>query len=114
MPDPNLDNPIYDAFWKAQDEATIDAKLAALTLQPPQFFAEPDTTTIGIPHGPGAWQANVIIDEVQGAGSCDFVVDIAARLPLAVVCELMGVPGSEFEFVFDQTSTASWRRLSKR
>ena len=68
MPDPNLDNPIYDAFWKAQDEATIDAKLAALTLQPPQFFAEPDTTTIGIPHGPGAWQANVIIDEVQGAG----------------------------------------------
>jgi cytochrome P450 len=49
-------------------------------------------------------QANEIIDEVSDRGSCDFVVDIAARLPLAIVCDLMGVPRSHLDFVFDQTN----------
>ena len=49
-------------------------------------------------------QANRIIDEIAHLGSCDFVVDVAARLPLAIVCDLMGVPRSELEFVFDQTN----------
>ena len=49
-------------------------------------------------------QADLIIDEVAERGSCDFVVDVAARLPLAIVCDLMGVPRSELDFVFDQTN----------
>ncbi|MFT7474102.1 MAG: cytochrome P450 [Verrucomicrobiales bacterium] len=49
-------------------------------------------------------QANTIIDELGDRTTCDFVVDVAARLPLAVVCDLMGVPRSELEFVFDQTN----------
>lgn len=49
-------------------------------------------------------QARDIIDDVGRAGGCDFVVDVAARLPLAIVCDLMGVPRSELDFVFDQTN----------
>jgi len=49
-------------------------------------------------------QANEIIDEVSDRGECDFVVDVAARLPLAIVCDLMGVPRSELDFVFNQTN----------
>lgn len=49
-------------------------------------------------------QANKIIDDVADRGECDFVVDIAARFPLAIVCDLMGVPRSELDFVFDQTN----------
>jgi len=49
-------------------------------------------------------QARIIIDEVAAAGSCDFVVDLAAKLPLAIVCDLMGVPRSQLGFVFDQTN----------
>lgn len=49
-------------------------------------------------------QAGFIIDEVADRGSCDFVVDVAARLPLAIVCDLMGVPRSELDFVFDRTN----------
>ncbi len=49
-------------------------------------------------------QAALIVDDVRERGECDFVVDIAARLPLAIVCDLMGVPRSELDFVFDQTN----------
>ncbi|NNC81667.1 MAG: cytochrome P450 [Acidimicrobiales bacterium] len=49
-------------------------------------------------------QADEIIDNIGGQGSCDFVVDVAARLPLRIVCDLMGVPRSDLDFVFDQSN----------
>jgi len=49
-------------------------------------------------------QAKLIVDEIADRGECDFVVDVAAKLPLAIVCDLMGVPRSELDFVFDQTN----------
>jgi cytochrome P450 len=49
-------------------------------------------------------QADLIIDEIADRGECDFVVDVAARLPLAIVCDLMGVPRSQLDFVFEQTN----------
>ncbi len=48
--------------------------------------------------------ASSIVDEIEEKGTCDFVVDVAARLPLKVVCDLMGVPETELDFVFDQTN----------
>jgi cytochrome P450 len=48
--------------------------------------------------------ASAIIDEVAGRGEVDFVVDVAAALPLRIVCDLMGVPDSQYEFVFDRTN----------
>ena len=35
---------------------------------------------------------------------CDFVKDIAARLPLEIICEMAGVPPSQEQFVFDCTN----------
>lgn len=49
-------------------------------------------------------QTNEIIDTVSQQGTCDFVVDVAAKLPLIIVCDLMGVPRSQIDFVFDQTN----------
>lgn len=49
--------------------------------------------------------ASLIVDAVADRGECDFVVDVAARLPLTIVCELMGVPLSELDFVFEHTNT---------
>lgn len=49
--------------------------------------------------------ASEIVDEVAVRGECDFVVDVAARLPLRIVCDLMGIPAAEHEFVFDRTNT---------
>ena len=39
-----------------------------------------------------ALKARRIVDRVVGRGSCDFVEDVAAELPLQAIAELMGVP----------------------
>ncbi len=49
-------------------------------------------------------QARLITDEVCERGECDFVTDVAARLPLRIVCDLMGIPPSQHDFVFDQSN----------
>lgn len=48
--------------------------------------------------------ATRILDDVAPRGEVDFVVDVAAALPLKIVCDLMGVPETEFKFVFDRTN----------
>ena len=45
-----------------------------------------------------------IIDEVAPRGACDFVTDIAAQLPLGVICALMGVPPEDWELMFTLTN----------
>ena len=42
-----------------------------------------------------------IVDRVAKKGSCDFVTDVAAQLPLAVICEMLGVPEEDHHKVFD-------------
>ena len=49
-------------------------------------------------------QARLITDQVCERGECDFVTDVAARLPLRIVCDLMGIPPSQHDFVFDQSN----------
>jgi methyl-branched lipid omega-hydroxylase len=48
--------------------------------------------------------ASRIMDEVIEAGECDAVRDIAAKLPLTIICDMMGVPASEHRFVLDTTN----------
>ena len=48
--------------------------------------------------------AGTIIDGVLDRGSCDFVTDIAAMLPLEIICAMMGIPASDHRFVFDRTN----------
>jgi cytochrome P450 len=42
-----------------------------------------------------------ILDDLQGRNECDFVTDVAAKLPLAVICELLGIPEKDWQLVFD-------------
>jgi cholest-4-en-3-one 26-monooxygenase len=45
--------------------------------------------------------ARRIVDAVAQRGECDFVEDLAAELPLQVICELMGVPQEERKLIFE-------------
>ncbi|MFD4549858.1 cytochrome P450 [Streptomyces sp. NPDC058251] len=47
-----------------------------------------------------------VVARAVESGECDFVTDIAARLPLYVICRLMGVPASEQELLFSLASKA--------
>jgi len=45
-----------------------------------------------------------IVDDVCERGTVDFVVDVAAALPLKIVCDLMGIPKERYREVFDFTN----------
>ncbi len=48
--------------------------------------------------------AALVVDEVIERGECDFVTDIAARLPLRMICELMGVSEADERYVFERSN----------
>jgi cytochrome P450 len=49
-------------------------------------------------------RAKAIVDQLLEKGRCDFVTEVAAALPLAIICDMMGIPESQYEFVFDRTN----------
>jgi cholest-4-en-3-one 26-monooxygenase len=44
---------------------------------------------------------DTLIDDVVPRGEADFVTDIAAPLPLQVICELVGAPPEDRDWIFD-------------
>jgi len=49
--------------------------------------------------------ASQILDAVIEKGECDFVTEIAAALPLKIICDMAGIPESQYRFVFERTNT---------
>jgi cytochrome P450 len=45
-----------------------------------------------------------IVDDVAGRGACDFAADVAARLPLEIICNMMGVPPERYRDVLDRSN----------
>jgi cytochrome P450 len=50
--------------------------------------------------------AHEVVMRAVERGSCDFVTEVAARVPLYVICQLMGVPKSDWERLFALTNEA--------
>jgi cytochrome P450 len=50
-------------------------------------------------------QAAEIVDRVAPLGECDFVTDIAAALPLQIICDMMGIPRADTPRIFELTNT---------
>jgi cytochrome P450 len=48
--------------------------------------------------------ARRIVDHVAPMGACDFVTEVAAALPLTIICDMMGIPPADYRWVFDQTN----------
>jgi cytochrome P450 len=49
-------------------------------------------------------RARQTIDRVIDKGECEFVSEIAAPLPLEIICDLMGIPESQAKFVFEKSN----------
>ncbi|MFB4287626.1 cytochrome P450 [Nonomuraea sp. ATR24] len=46
-----------------------------------------------------------IVDDLLAKGpGCDFVTEVAARLPLKIICDMMGIPERDYGFVFDRSN----------
>ncbi len=51
-------------------------------------------------------QAREIVDHIVDlGGECDFVSEIAAALPLQIICDMLGIPRSETKRIFELTNT---------
>jgi methyl-branched lipid omega-hydroxylase len=48
--------------------------------------------------------AATIVDDLLVTGPCDFVQHVAARLPLKIICDMMGIPGDRYEMVLANTN----------
>ncbi|MHB8644605.1 MAG: cytochrome P450 [Thermomicrobiales bacterium] len=48
--------------------------------------------------------ANDILNDVAPRGACDFVTEVSALLPLAVICSMMGIPKEDWALMFDLTN----------
>ncbi len=49
-------------------------------------------------------KARRIIADAAALGECDFVETIAAKLPLQIICEMMGIPNDQWHRVFELTN----------
>ncbi|MEV0595399.1 cytochrome P450 [Nonomuraea cavernae] len=58
-----------------------------------QFEADVETAAVGI--------VDDLLDKGPGG---DFVTDVAARLPLKIICDMMGITERDYRFVFDRSN----------
>jgi len=47
-----------------------------------------------------------LVERALSRGECEFVDDVAARLPVAIICEILGVPPADQDWMYHLTSTA--------
>lgn len=47
---------------------------------------------------------NQLLDDAEGKNEIDFVTEVAANLPLAVICEMMGIPRDDWGLMFQLTN----------
>ena len=48
--------------------------------------------------------AREVVDEIIERGECDFVTEVAALLPLRIIVDMMGIPRSEEQFIFERSN----------
>ncbi|MCG5219848.1 cytochrome P450 [Streptosporangium soli] len=46
----------------------------------------------------------IVDDLIEKGSGCDFVTEVAARLPLKIICDMMGIPEKDYQFVFDRSN----------
>ncbi|MEU7428730.1 cytochrome P450 [Streptomyces sp. NPDC040750] len=59
----------------------------------------------GLKESIGALITDLVRNALE-AGKVDFASDVAAKIPLAVICDILGVPASDRELMFSFTSSA--------
>jgi cytochrome P450 len=50
-------------------------------------------------------RATAVVDAIAPKGECDFVSEIAATVPLQIICDMMGIPSADESRIFELTNT---------
>jgi cytochrome P450 len=75
------DPPLHGAMRRAFNRLLLPRAVGQFEIPGPQLVAE-------------------ILDEAMASGECDFVIDVAARMPMAFICEIMGIPRGDWPDMF--------------
>lgn len=95
-------------MFEVEEEVLASMRLLMLTMDPPRHTRY--RLLVGRAFTPRhireldefiARSTHRIVDEVIERGEADFVVDLAAELPLQVIAEIIGVPQEDRHLVFD-------------
>ncbi len=110
----NKDNQLFSSarmsalIFDQDDESLAQQRLMMLNMDPPMHTRYRLLVNKGFtPRMVGQLEENArrvtnqIIDAIIEKGSCDFVTEVAAELPLQIICELLGVPQADRHQVFD-------------
>jgi cholest-4-en-3-one 26-monooxygenase len=95
-------------FGEVPEDQIVMQRLMMLNMDPPQHTRQRAFVNRGFtPRMIGALEQHIIeichqlLDDVQRRGEADFVTDIAAPLPLYVICELVGAPVEDRAKIFE-------------
>jgi len=108
-------------LWEMPEDLLEQHRLMMVTMDPPMHTRYRRLVNKGFtPRMIGELEASIhtvaddIIDRVCAAGRADFVIDIAAELPLIVLAELLGVPAEDRIKMFDWSNrmVGRWPRRS--
>jgi cholest-4-en-3-one 26-monooxygenase len=95
-------------FGELPEEHIQLQRLMMLNMDPPQHTRQRAFVNRGFtPRMIGRLEKHIVeicdllLDEVQDRGEADFVTDIAAPLPLQVICELVGAPAEDRDRIFE-------------
>ena len=90
------------------EEALMGMRMIMLNMDPPQHVKFRRIVQRGFTPQMTAKQepylralSKRIVDQVAQRGECEFVEELAAELPLQVICELMGVPLEDRKLIFE-------------
>jgi len=106
--------PVFSSEWgitlheSMSDEQLAQQRMMMLMMDPPnhtklRLLVNKGFTPrmIGGLHDKIREIAREIVDDISERGECDFVVDVAAELPLQVIAAMMGVPQADRHKVFE-------------
>ncbi|MFN0094295.1 MAG: cytochrome P450 [Dehalococcoidia bacterium] len=97
---------------QADAEIAFDGNAKMLiTMDPPRHVRLRRLVNKGFtPRAVAAWEphireiTNKLLDRIAAKGECDFVTEVAANLPLAIICQMMGVPEKDWDVMFRLTN----------
>jgi cholest-4-en-3-one 26-monooxygenase len=94
-------------FGEVPEAGAAMQRLMMLNMDPPQHTRQRAFVNRGFtPRIIGRLEDHItqicqdLIDDVRGRGAADFVTDIAAPLPLQVICELVGAPPEDRDRIY--------------
>ncbi len=95
----------------AAQQQNAGGNASIITMDPPRHVKMRRLVNKGFtPRAVAQWEpkiretTNILLDRIAKKGESDFVLDVACNIPLAVICQMLGVPEKDWELMFALTN----------